>query len=301
LAGGRRSVQGREAQSVAPVSLAGFQPPAAAAVPQDAGIYAIDGRYGTVKAWRVEINKREKHASESAKPAEGLSRRLMLAGLAIPPGIRAVLPAVAVEPDPILAAIEKHRDLSATCDPAVAISASMANDGPDFEAADALAAGKQQLLIDHADTLIRSEPTTLAGVVALMRYVTSLEEWQEPVDRRDWEEIAMVPSWHQVFLDTMARARTDQHGGVIAMDNIITFPPSRRPHSFLGNSQPTETPRQRAGRRRNPLRQHERELTPKDVLTDLFEGELLPNPEAMAEIMIQRLIDAGLVIEPAED
>ena len=85
------------------------------------------------------------------------------------------------------------------------------------------------------------------------------------------------------------------------MDNIITFPPSRRPHSFPGNSQPTETPRRRAGRRCNPLLQHERELTPKDLLTDLFEEELLSNPEAMAEIVIQRLIDAGFVIEPAED
>jgi hypothetical protein len=45
----------------------------------------------------------------------------------------------------------------------------------------------------------------------------------------------------------------------------------------------------------------ERELTPKDVLTDLFEEELLPNSEAMAEIVIQRLIDAGFVIEPAEN
>jgi hypothetical protein len=42
-------------------------------------------------------------------------------------------------------------------------------------------------------------------------------------------------------------------------------------------------------------------LTPKDVLTDLFEEELLPNPEAMAEIVIQRLIDASFVIVPAED
>ena len=91
----------------------------------------------------------------------------------------------AAKPDPIFAVIENHRHLSASCDAAVAISAIMANDGPDFEAADAVAGQRQQLLIDHANALICCEPTTLAGAVALMRYVASLDEWQEPVDRRD--------------------------------------------------------------------------------------------------------------------
>jgi hypothetical protein len=41
------------------------------------------------------------------------------------------------------------------------------------------------------------------------------------------------------------------------------------------------------------------ELDPKDVLTDLFDSDdlPLPNPKAAAEIVIQRLIDAGFEIK----
>jgi hypothetical protein len=41
------------------------------------------------------------------------------------------------------------------------------------------------------------------------------------------------------------------------------------------------------------------ELDPKDVLTDLFDSDDLPfpNPEAAAEIVIQRLTDAGFEIK----
>ena len=44
------------------------------------------------------------------------------------------------------------------------------------------------------------------------------------------------------------------------------------------------------------------ELTPQDVLTDLFDSEdlPLPNPEEAAAIVIQRLTDAGFEIRPAE-
>jgi hypothetical protein len=41
-------------------------------------------------------------------------------------------------------------------------------------------------------------------------------------------------------------------------------------------------------------------LTPKEVLTELFEEELLPDPAAMAGLVIRRLIDAGFEIKPAE-
>jgi hypothetical protein len=47
-----------------------------------------------------------------------------------------------------------------------------------------------------------------------------------------------------------------------------------------------------------------RELDPKDVLSDLFDSDgfpaVIPNPEEAAEIVIQRLIDAGFEIKPAE-
>jgi hypothetical protein len=45
----------------------------------------------------------------------------------------------------------------------------------------------------------------------------------------------------------------------------------------------------------------ERELDPKDVLADLFGEELpLDDPERVAEIVIQRLRDAGFEIKPID-
>jgi hypothetical protein len=46
------------------------------------------------------------------------------------------------------------------------------------------------------------------------------------------------------------------------------------------------------------------ELTPQHVLTGLFDSddwpESIPEPEAAAEIVVQRLIDAGFEIRPVE-
>jgi hypothetical protein len=42
------------------------------------------------------------------------------------------------------------------------------------------------------------------------------------------------------------------------------------------------------------------ELTPQHVLTDLFEELLVQNPEELAAIVIQRLLDAGFEIKPAK-
>jgi hypothetical protein len=45
----------------------------------------------------------------------------------------------------------------------------------------------------------------------------------------------------------------------------------------------------------------ERELDPKDVLADLFGEELpLDDPERVAEMVIQRLRDAGFEIKPID-
>ncbi len=47
-----------------------------------------------------------------------------------------------------------------------------------------------------------------------------------------------------------------------------------------------------------------RDLTPQHVLIDLFEGDefpaMVPDPEAAAEIVIQRLADAGFAIKPVQ-
>jgi hypothetical protein len=92
--------------------------------------------------------------------------------------------------------IERHRELSVLCDEAVSISAKL-EDGPEFDAADEISAGRSDALVEHAAVLIRSEPTTMTGTTALIRYVASLGEWQVPTDE----------DWHQVFLGTLANAR----------------------------------------------------------------------------------------------
>jgi hypothetical protein len=129
----------------------------------------------------------------------------MLAGLAALP---AALPAAAAtEPDPIYAAIEKHRVLSADFDAALSISARLI--GPEFDAADAITSDANVKLLNHADILICSQPTSLAGVIALMRYASGLEQRQQPLDRREWnmEELAMdIPNWHHAFLNSLTNA-----------------------------------------------------------------------------------------------
>ena len=132
------------------------------------------------------------------------TRRAALTALAAAP-LAAGLPAVteAAEPDPIFAAIERHRELSESYTAAVDVSSDL-KAGPEFKAADAITAERCQALLDHAGTLVRSEPTTLTGVAALVRYVASLEEWQTPVDR-DLEAFP-IADWHQAFLTTLANA-----------------------------------------------------------------------------------------------
>ena len=43
-----------------------------------------------------------------------------------------------------------------------------------------------------------------------------------------------------------------------------------------------------------------RELTAKEVLADLFEELLVPNPEELAEIVIERLNDSGFEIKASD-
>jgi hypothetical protein len=111
--------------------------------------------------------------------------------------------ALANGPDPIFAAIERHRELSADYTAAVDISSKL-EDGPKFESADAIAGDRCGDLLDHADALIHLEPTTVAGVIALMRYFASLEEWQTPRDSDEFD--GRPPDWGKAFCTTVANA-----------------------------------------------------------------------------------------------
>jgi hypothetical protein len=115
--------------------------------------------------------------------------------------------------DPIYAIIERHRKLSDRYDAAVGISASL-EAGPDFEAADEISGAACTDLINHADILVRSEPTTLAGVVALLRYVATLEEWEAPRDFTPFE-VDGEPGWVKTLCTTVANA-LDRIGGGVA-------------------------------------------------------------------------------------
>lgn len=88
------------------------------------------------------------------------SRRAVLAGIATAPVLAA--PAVASSgPDPIFALIEQHRvahDVRNRCD-----------DGEAYDAATQAAWAVEQ-------TLARTRPTTLAGILAIMRYERELSD-----------------------------------------------------------------------------------------------------------------------------
>ena len=211
-------------KATAPVSLAGFEPPAAAADPRFGSqkpepvsnhhdhpktyVPAACGVRGFVfNPTRYRKPESEKRTSESRKPAERLSRRMALAGFA---AVSVAWPAAAAEPDPIFAAIERHRELSDDYTAAVDVSSEL-EDGPEFEAANAIAGDTCRALLDHADALIRLQPTTIAGVVALLRYVATLEEWEQP---RSFE-VDGEPVWIKTLCTTVANA-LDRTGGVVA-------------------------------------------------------------------------------------
>ncbi|MCA1438033.1 hypothetical protein I6F33_34530 [Bradyrhizobium sp. BRP20] len=100
----------------------------------------------------------------------------------------------AADRDLIFVVIERHRELSAHYDAALSVSAKL--DGPEFDAADEISSQRTHALAEHANVLIRSTPTTIAGVIALTRYVGSLREWELPDD----------DAWYRVFLGGLADA-----------------------------------------------------------------------------------------------
>ncbi|WOH58517.1 hypothetical protein [Bradyrhizobium sp. BWC-3-1] len=138
------------------------------------------------------MNIKKPVASPRTEPKR-LSRRAAIAGIAVLP---AALPgAGAAELDPIFEVIERHRKLSDGYSAAVSISAKL-DDGPDFDVADKISGERNDALLKHAAAMIRSEPTTMAGIAILLRYAANLDNWQVPAD----------DGWHQVFLGTLADA-----------------------------------------------------------------------------------------------
>jgi hypothetical protein len=92
---------------------------------------------------------------------------------------------------------------------AAAVYGKLHSDDPEHDDAQAAVHETSDALIDQADLLIRSEPTTVAGVLALMRYVAGWDLSEEPAGR-EWDDEG--PNWQQVFLNTLAD-RLEKIGG----------------------------------------------------------------------------------------
>ncbi len=80
------------------------------------------------------------------------------AAAAVALSIAPAMAGIGTEADPIFAAIERHRELSALYDAASDISCNL-HPGAEFDAAEEISAARSRALIDHADDLICSEPT----------------------------------------------------------------------------------------------------------------------------------------------
>jgi hypothetical protein len=128
--------------------------------------------------------------------------------VSVPPEIPKLRAALAGE-DPIFPMIDLHRELSAQYTAAADTYCRLRSSDPEYDDAQALTHETGAALIDQADLLIRSEPTTVAGVLALMRYAAGWEWHEKPADL-EWDDEG--PSWEQLFLTTLAD-RLEKIGG----------------------------------------------------------------------------------------
>jgi hypothetical protein len=118
--------------------------------------------------------------SQAEKPnsTSRLSRRSALAGLSVAAAAGvAALPACAamgVEPDPIYALIEAHREAILAFGPAIERSEQM-----ECDERDAFCSAASQREIDALVALLTTPPTTLAGVVAVLVHLGQPEWFKE--------------------------------------------------------------------------------------------------------------------------
>lgn len=124
------------------------------------------------------IGPRKPSTEEATTMTTTTTRRAMLA-------IGATLPALAISsswgaaPDPILAAIEAHRAACRVYLAAVEVSGDLADGTPEHDAASAVTDRAESTLDDAGIDLADVEPTTMAGLLALLHHVTELTEGDE--------------------------------------------------------------------------------------------------------------------------
>jgi hypothetical protein len=129
-------------------------------------------------------------ASDSRKPAKGLSRRAALAGLAVlSAAVPAALPAAAAAPDPVFALIEAHKVATAAHEASI-YEADRLKD---------LALCEKPCLDDNLafEALLDAPSTTLPGLVAKLAYLRTYaadgeQAWM--LDEREGGSLALIDS-----------------------------------------------------------------------------------------------------------
>jgi hypothetical protein len=134
--------------------------------------------------------------------SDHLNRRTILAGaaavptLAIPAAGAASTFATASEPDPVFATVAAHREAFVEHMRAARLDGKLMRSDPGAEASGAALDAADEALEGATVELSVVVPTTMAGVVALLRY---LEEFQEqaielPEDPRRWHRVTTTIS-----------------------------------------------------------------------------------------------------------
>ena len=136
--------------------------------------------------------------------AEALSRRTMLGALAVLP---VAVPAAAAVPDPVFAAIERYKVLSAEYTVAVDRRAPLEDDDPDLLEAEDETSRTSSALFEQMDLIFTFRPSTVAGVAALLKYISTLEDWQMPRGLEDGDSMKAVTT-----LCTCLAAAIEQSG-----------------------------------------------------------------------------------------
>ena len=126
--------------------------------------------------------------------SDKLNRRTILAGAAAVPVLTlpaagvASMPVAASEPDPVFAMVAAHREAFVEHMRAARLDGKLMRSDPGAEATGAALDAADEVYQEATWKLSEVVPTTMAGVVALLRY---LEEFQEqaielPEDPRGW-------------------------------------------------------------------------------------------------------------------
>ena len=176
--------------------------------------------------------------------SDKLNRRASLAGaaavpaLAIPAAGAAPAFAAASEPDPVFATVAAHRDAFVEHMRAARLDGKLMRNDPRAEATGAALDAADEALEGATLDLSEVVPTTMAGVVALLRY---LEEFQEqaielPEAPRQWhsgdhdalltELMSIRTSWTNSTASRSATVRLlghaeRAHGPAIACDGVV--------------------------------------------------------------------------------